>query len=240
MILTKPSYHIISLLLLQFIGAMTYATKTTTVPPFNLSSPAGTDIWRKPPTHDVFDSPTNPSPLLKHSLKSFQRARLTFALPAASTLRQYDQAGLVLHFTKPGAEKGTLKDKWLKTGIEWYYGKPYISTVGTDQWSDWSVVPLSSFAGNESKPSATIEARREKDQLGKSLWIYHIVKDGQGKEIERVPLREINWVFADEEGWEVGIGGYVARPTKEGGDASLESEFAEGVEVELLEYEKTQ
>lgn len=220
------------------LTTMTLASKTTTVPAFNLSSPAGTDIWRKPPSHDVFDSPTHPSPLNQYSLKSFQRARLTFALPAANTPRQYDQAGLVLHFTKPGAEFGSLKDKWLKTGIEYYYGKPYISTVGTDQWSDWSVLPLTPFASNESRPTATIEARREKDPLGKSLWVYQIIKDEQGKEVERIPLREINWVFADEEGWSVGIGGYVARPTKEGGEASLEAEFADGVEIEILDDEK--
>lgn len=213
---------------------MTYATQTITVPPFNLSSPAGTDIWRKPPSHDVFTAPTHPDPLAKYPLSSFQSARLTFALPPANTLRQYDQAGLVLRFTKEGQ-----REKWIKTGIEFYYGKPYVSTVGTDQWSDWSVVPLSPFAGNESKPTATIEAKREKDQLGKSLWVYQIVKGEDGKEVERRPLREVNWVFAEEEGWEVGIGGMVARPTTEGGEGLLTAEFGEGVEVVILDYEKS-
>ena len=218
---------------------MTYATKTTTVPPFNLSSPLGTDIWRKPPTKDVFTAPTYPSPLPQYSLRSFQRTRLTFTLPPVNTLRQYDQAGLLLHFTKPGAELGSRKDKWLKTGIEFYNGKPYISTAGADQWSDWSVVPLT-LPNNQSRPSATIEARREKDQVGKSLWVYHIIRDEQGEEIERTPLREINGIFAEEEGWSVGIGGYVARETDGEGEASLETEFAEGFEVEVLDYEKQQ
>lgn len=130
------------------------------------------------------------------------------------------------------------KDKWLKTGIEWYYGKPYISTVGCDAWADWSIVPLSDFAGNASRPSVTIEARREKDQLGKSLWVYQIVRDEEGKELERKPLREVNWVFAEEEGWSVGIGGYTCRPTTEGGDAELHTAFAEGMQIELLDFEQ--
>jgi regulation of enolase protein 1 (concanavalin A-like superfamily) len=210
--------------------SMTYATKLITVPAFNLSAPAGTDIWRKPPTTDVFNAPTHPSPLHKFPLKSFQRARLTFLLPKESELRQYDQAGLLLHFTKEGE-----KDKWIKTGIEFYQGAPYLSTVGTDRWSDWSVVPLLSASGdqnNDRRPGATVEARREKDQLGKSLWVYGIEGEKES------PLREVNWVFADEEGWEVGVGGFVARPTKEGPEGLLEAEFKEGVVVEVLDYEK--
>ncbi|KAF2193388.1 hypothetical protein K469DRAFT_551016 [Zopfia rhizophila CBS 207.26] len=212
---------------------MSYATKTTTVPPFNLTSPPGTDIWRKPPSHNVLSAPTHPAPLPQYPLSSFQRAKLAFTLPPGNQLRQYDQAGLLLHFTKEGLKEG--QDKWLKTGIEFYYGKPYVSTVGCDAWADWSVLPLTPFAGNESRPRATIEARREKDALGKSLWVYQLILDESGKEVERRPLREVNWVFAEEEGWKVGIGGYVARPTKEGGDGLLEAEFEKGVEVEVLD-----
>jgi hypothetical protein len=40
-------------------------------------------------------------------------------------------------------------------------------------------------------------------------------------------------VFAEEEGWSVGVGGMVARPGKEGG--GLEAEFRYGLEVEVLE-----
>lgn len=90
------------------------------------------------------------------------------------------------------------------------------------------------LAGGADRPAATIEARREKDQLGKSLWVYQV--DGEGT---RAPLREVNWVFAEEEGWEVGVGGFVARPTKEGrGEMDLEAEFGEGVVVEILDYER--
>jgi regulation of enolase protein 1 (concanavalin A-like superfamily) len=225
-----------TLLILVTLAIMSNATTTTTIPPFNLSAPTGTDIWRKPPSHDAFNAPTHPSELPTYDLKSFQRARLTFALPPASQLRQYDQAGLLLHFTKPGVPAN--QTKWVKTGIEFYYGKPYVATVGCDTWADWSLTPDPSFTSNDTRPSATIEARREKDALGKSLWVYWIVKDGNGKEIERRPLREVNWAFAEEEGWSVGVGGYVCRPTKEGGEELLEAEFGEGVEIELLDPSK--
>jgi regulation of enolase protein 1 (concanavalin A-like superfamily) len=222
------------LLLLSSTVVMTSPmTTNTTIAPFNLSSAPGTDIWRKPPTQNTFNAPTYPATLPQHPIERFQRARLTFALPPGNQLRQYDQAGLLLHLTKAGVPDD--KTKWLKTGIEWYYGKPYISTVGCDTWADWSVVPIPSYAGNATRPTATIEAKRERDDLGKSLWVYWIVKDEKGNEVERVPLREVNWFFAEDEEWQVGIGGYVARPTKEGGDGKLDVEFAEGVEVELLD-----
>jgi hypothetical protein len=52
-------------------------------------------------------------------------------------------------------------------------------------------------------------------------------------------LVEIAWFFAEEEGWKIGIGGYVCRPTKQeenGPDTStLEAEFDEGVHIELLD-----
>jgi regulation of enolase protein 1 (concanavalin A-like superfamily) len=223
-----------TLLTLASLTTMSLATNTTTttIAPFNLTSPPGTDIWRKPPSHNAFSAPTYPSELPTYPLASFQRAKLTFALPPASQLRQYDQAGLLLHFTKPGLAAN--QTKWVKTGIEFYYGKPYVATVGCDIWADWSLVPDPSFTNNATRPSATIEARRERDDLGKSLWVYWIVRDGEGKEVERRPLREVTWVFAEEEEWCVGIGGYVARPTEKGGDELLEAEFGEGVEIEML------
>ncbi|KAH7383178.1 hypothetical protein BKA66DRAFT_417947 [Pyrenochaeta sp. MPI-SDFR-AT-0127] len=215
---------------------MSNATTTTTIEPFNLTAPPGTDIWRKAPSHNAFNASTHPSQLATYNLKEFQRAKLTFALPPANQLRQYDQAGLLLHVTKPGVPDN--QTKWIKTGIEFYYGKPYVATVGCDAWADWSLAPMPEFTDNATRPGVTIEARRERDALGKSLWIYWIVRDSEGKEIERRPLREVNWVFADEEGWSVGIGGYVCRPTKDGGDELLEAEFKEGVEIEVLDASK--
>ncbi|KAF2652673.1 hypothetical protein K491DRAFT_695387 [Lophiostoma macrostomum CBS 122681] len=224
------------------------STRTHKIPPFTLRTRAGTDIWRKPPTHDVFDAPFHPSPLPPFPLKAFQRARITFVLPPTETLRKFDQAGLLLVLTKPGQ-----KSKWLKTGIEYYQSTPYLSTVCTDRYSDWSIVPLppstpsstsnplSTSSSNppstsvSSRPSATIEVQRDGGPTGKTLWVYHIVRDSRGEEIERRPLREVAWFFADaEDEWEVGVGGAVARPTAEGGEGELEAEFGEGVEVEVL------
>ncbi|OAL51395.1 hypothetical protein IQ07DRAFT_421144 [Pyrenochaeta sp. DS3sAY3a] len=162
------------------------ATKTTKIPPFTLSSPLGTDIWRKPPSIDVFSAPTHPSPLPNYPLPSFQRARLTVSLPPVHTLRQFDQAGLILHFASPIAQPGSRKDKWIKTGIEFFNGKPYLGTAGADKWSDWSVVPIY-VEGRESRVEVTVEVHRERDELGKSLWVYQVDEEG-----ERVPLRERN------------------------------------------------
>ena len=208
---------------------MSTNTTTTTVEPFTLSAPAGTDIWRKPPSHNAFNASTYPAQLPTYKLADFQRARLTFALPPSAQLRQYDQAGLLLHLTKPGLPANATK--WVKTGIEFYYGKPYVATVGCDTWADWSLVPMPEFVDG-AQPGATIEARREKDVLGKSLWIYWIVKDAAGKEVERRPLREVTWFLADED-WDVSVAGYVCRPTTEGGEEALEAQFKDGVEIEV-------
>jgi regulation of enolase protein 1 (concanavalin A-like superfamily) len=142
-----------------------------------------------------------------------------------SKLRHFDNAGLILHFinSHTGAQ-----DKWIKAGIEFYEGKSYTSIAACDSWSDWSVVPLP-VDGYESRPKVTVEAERK----GKSLWVYQVVKNGAAE--ERVPLRELNWVFAEEEqGWEVGVGGYVTRETEGEGKDDLEAEFEDGVVVVIL------
>ncbi|KAF1832090.1 hypothetical protein BDW02DRAFT_458930, partial [Decorospora gaudefroyi] len=224
-------------------------TTTTKLPPFHLSAPPETDIWRKPPSHNTFNAPTHPPHPDTSPLPTFQRAKISFALPPAAQLRQYDQAGLLLHLTKPDHQS-----KWIKSGIEFYHGKPYVATVGCDAWADWSLMPMPADSLDETdtgtaaggagghdsngRPRATIEAKRERDALGKSLWIYYIVKDGEGREVQRLPIREVNWVFAEEEGWAVGVAGYVCRPTKLGGSETeddgevLEVEFEDGLEIE--------
>ncbi|KAH6633616.1 hypothetical protein C7974DRAFT_310315 [Boeremia exigua] len=204
--------------------------------PFALTAPPQTDLWRKPPATDVSTAPTHPATLPTYPLSSFRRARVTFSLPPAGELRQYDQAGLVLRFDRDG--EGGEKGKWVKTGIEWYEGRPWVSTVACDAWADWSVVPLdtntstntSSTADAETRPSATIEVERHADPLGSSLWVYRVLTTSTGE--TRVPLREINWVFAATEGWRVGVGGLVARPDPEGKGGELVGEFG-GVEVEV-------
>ncbi len=208
-------------------------TTTSSHPSTSLTSPPNTDIWRKPPTHNVFTAPTYPSSLHIYPLSSFKSARVSFTLPALEGLKQYDQAGLVLKLTKDGVQ-----EKWVKTGIEIYYGKPYLATVGCDTWADWSLCPLPTTTSTTPSsttsvgPGATIEARRESDELGKSLWIYYIVQNEKGEEVEKRPLRELTWVFGEEDGWNVEVGAYCCRPSKEEGELEV---GIGGLSVEVLE-----
>ncbi|KAF3209903.1 hypothetical protein TWF191_011331 [Orbilia oligospora] len=81
------------------------------------------------------------------------------------------------------------------------------------KWADWSIASLGGDADSETEgPTATIEVERSDDELGKSLWIYLIKGD------KRIPLREVNWIFAQEheDVW-VDVSAYTARPlAKEG------------------------
>lgn len=77
------------------------------------------------------------------------------------------------------------------------------------------------------QPTVTVDVERK----GMSLWVYWIVKE-EGRE-ERIPLRELNWVFAEEEGWSVGFGGFVARETEGEGRDELEARFGDGMVVEV-------
>lgn len=168
---------------------------------FTLTALPNTDIWRKPPKHIAFNAPTSPASPPSHPLSTFHSARLTLTLPPASQLTQYDQAGLLLRLTRAGAT-----DKWLKTGVEFYEGAPYVSTVGCDVWADWSVVPLAAVNGEtgDGEIEATVEVKRQDG----ALWVFLV--RGETK----VPLREVAWFFA-EEAWEVAVSAYVARPAKE-------------------------
>ncbi|KAJ3733409.1 hypothetical protein DFJ43DRAFT_232037 [Lentinula guzmanii] len=174
---------------------------------FTIIAPPLTDIWRKPPSTNSFNAPTHallPGPT---PLASFHSARITFS--GAWTTR-YDQCGLLLHLTQTGSS-----DRWLKTGVEFYQGKPYLSTVATLTYSDWSITPPTAGENLNPKTSTTtIEVRRESDELGSSLWVYELVLGGSGEILERHPLREVTWFFAEEEGWEVSVSAMAARPAK--------------------------
>lgn len=99
-----------------------------------------------------------------------------------------------------------------------------VSTVATDRWSDWSVAaPVRGAEQGEAAGEVTVEARREGDELGSSLWVYQVVGGGnRDGEEALVPLRECCWFFAEEEGgWEVEVGAYAARPAGEGGELEV-------------------
>ena len=42
--------------------------------------------------------------------------------------------------------------------------------------------------------------------------MYVLELDSEEAVVKRTPLREVAWFFAVEEGWEVGVGAYAARP----------------------------
>ncbi|KAI0862725.1 hypothetical protein F4860DRAFT_471593 [Xylaria cubensis] len=184
--------------------------------PFTLEANPGTDIWRKPPTTNVWSAPITHT--TSGLLTNFRSARVTFWAPWTE---RYDQAGLVFVPRRASSSPPTgtvAPEKWLKTGIEYYLGEPQLSTVGCDRWADWSIGPLTKPVDPEQ--GLTLEARRESDENGKSVWIYRLILDeSTGEEIERIALREVTWILADEDeddgkGWVLDISPLIARPEK--------------------------
>lgn len=141
---------------------------------------------------------------------------MTFSFPGG-LIQKFDQGGLLLHishpslgchsvdFNSPQSQDQHTKCKWIKTGIEYYNNVPQISTVCCDRLADWSVVPLDGLPDR-----TTIEVERDDES---TMWVYHVV-DGARK-----PLREVAWVFADQEDeqWVLSVGGMGARPAKTNG-----------------------
>ncbi|KAI1826237.1 hypothetical protein F4861DRAFT_120680 [Xylaria intraflava] len=195
--------------------------------PFVLQANPGTDIWRKPPSTNVWNAPiTRTSSGL---LKRFHSARVTFWAPWTE---RYDQAGLLFVPRRVSSTPPTTEapERWVKTGIEYYQNQPQLSTVGCDRWADWSISPLTRAVDPER--GITLEAVREGDEHGSSIWIYHLVLDPvTGHVAERIPLREICWILADldEDGGEdrvLDISPLVARPEKNAAEP-LSAEFRE-------------
>lgn len=120
--------------------------------------------------------------------------------------------------------------RWVKTGIEFYNGRPFMSVVAADEWADWSLVPLS--GANALQGQVTVEIEREREADGKfgSVLRVLMVEDGG----ESTPVREITWAFhgVDEEE-EMWVGVFAAKPTK-----SKVKELLvrfEGFEIERME-----
>ncbi|KAL5334532.1 hypothetical protein BJX70DRAFT_15418 [Aspergillus crustosus] len=160
---------------------------------FTIKAPPSTDVWAKPPSTERFNAPI----LYKFiSLAVFKRARVAIS---ANWSQKYDQGGLILVLNGANGSR-----KWVKTGIELTHGKPHLSTVTRDRWADWSLLPVPSGGAG-----ATLEVVREADD---SLWIYLV------EGVQKSPIREVTWVFAEEDVKEFWIGVYAARPSSEGGD----------------------
>ncbi|KAI7784164.1 hypothetical protein LA080_010477 [Diaporthe eres] len=176
---------------------------------FTIKASPNTDIWRKPPSTDVFTAPRGAAADTKTTapLSSFKSARVSFLLHPKE---QYDQAGLVLSLKSAGATgplPGDSPPKWLKTGVEYYNGVPKAATVACDSWADWSLGDVKGKEGGW----VTVLVENGTDVLGKSFWIYQVV-DG-----EKVPLREVCWVFGhgDPGKWELSVEAYACRPAKD-------------------------
>ena len=181
----------------EYILINSSRTAPATPLPLNLTLSARphTDIWRKPPSTNVFNAPILYRQI---PLSSFRRARVAIH---ADWKTLYDQGGIILVAPQPDGS-----EKWVKTGIEFYGNRANVSTVAADRWADWSLLPLShSGSGN----MVTIEIAREEkgDTLGPALWIYVI------EGVERRPIREVSWFFEDADGGpEAWIGLYAAKP----------------------------
>lgn len=169
---------------------------------FTLTTSSPTDIWRKPPATDVFSAP-----IVYESfpISAFRRAKLTVT---AQWRTLYDQGGIVI--VLPPKAGGTQK-RWIKAGIEFYLGKPFMSVVATNEWSDWSLLPLTGADAEEGK--VTIEVERDtkvNGELGPVLRILVNSSDGG-----RVPIREVTWGFwgASKDSEEMWVGAFAAKPT---------------------------
>jgi len=186
-----------------------------------------TDLWRKPPHTDVDNAPTQliSTPIDIHK---FHSARVTVS---ANWNTLYDQGGLILFI--PGENTTT----WMKTGIEFFAGKPFVGSVFTSQWSDWALMPL----GKEKGGKVTIQVERQVKEGAKldSLWIY-VVDEETGRKTE---ARQItSWFTPDQKISKDNrcllIGVYAARPTVPAGEGRENEELAvklEGFQVKLFD-----
>ncbi|KAI1742293.1 hypothetical protein F4680DRAFT_45811 [Xylaria scruposa] len=194
---------------------------------FTLQANPGTDIWRKPPTTNVWNAPI--SRTTTGLLKKFRSARVTFWAPWTE---RYDQAGLLFVPRRASSSPPTTEapEKWLKTGIEWYLGEAQLSTVGCDRYADWNIGPLTKPVNPER--GVTLEVVREGDEHGRSVWIYRLILDeSTGEVVERIALREVCWLLADEEEgdgkeWVLDVSPLIARPEKNA-TTPLNAEFKE-------------
>ena len=181
---------------------------------------------------DVDNAPTQliSTPIDIHK---FFSARVTVS---ANWNTLYDQGGLILFI--PGEKDNSTI--WMKTGIEFFGGRPFVGSVVTGQWSDWALVPL----GDEKEGKVTIMVERQVKEGKKmdSLWVY-VVDEVTGRKME---ARQITWWFTHDvedqkmtpDNRSLLIGVYAARPTIPAGKGRENEELEvklEGFEVKLFD-----
>ncbi|KAL9106193.1 MAG: hypothetical protein Q9227_008726, partial [Pyrenula ochraceoflavens] len=152
-------------------------------------------------------------------LQAFTSASVSFSF---EWKERYDQAGLLLSLRKgPSPDHSKPPQRWIKAGVEFYNGSPMLSTVACQDWADWSVTPHHSRTATPKDTWTTILVQREADENGISLWFYLVLDNG-----DKVPLREVTWVFGDEpESWELEVLAMAARPATGEGLGHLEVEM---------------
>ena len=184
---------------------------------FSLSAQPNTDIWKKAPSIDIFNAPYKPHTTAP--LSHFRSATISFS---SSYTTQFDQAGILLILTSPSSPSR----KWIKAGVEFFADSPRASVVCCDRYADWSVADIPSRPGFPSegdvvsgKRFVTVTVEKQASDNGAALWIYLVGQDGQ-----KIPLREIAWVFEEPDKWELQVCAAVARPAKDV-DGQLEAKF---------------
>jgi len=113
----------------------------------------GTDFWRATGYGYVHDNGHVYGDRLPGDLDVSVRIRGAFA-------SQYDQAGIMLR-----ADEET----WLKTGLEFFEGRPRLSTVLTAGWSSWMVADL---------PPGTDEVTLRVSRRGDAVEVRYTAGDG--------------------------------------------------------------
>ncbi|PPQ88130.1 hypothetical protein CVT25_004887 [Psilocybe cyanescens] len=206
--------------------------KTLSYEPVTIHAAPKTDLWRKPPHTDIDNAPIYliSAPI---DLHKFHTARVTVSANWSSL---YDQGGLALFIPDEDLKK------WVKTGIEYVWGKPFVGTVATSRWSDWSLVPLPESAGG--KVTIQVERETKGDDRVESLWVY-IINEETG---EKLGIREITWFFRhdvdsgeaiqEDQSRTLLVGVYGARPTVPEGEGRENEELEvklEGFEVTLFD-----
>jgi hypothetical protein len=119
-----------------------------------VSVDTGTDFWRETGYGYVRDSGHVYGEVLAGDLDVSVRVRCTLGV-------QYDQAGVMLR-----ADERT----WLKTGMEFFEGRPRLSTVLTLGRSSWMVTDL---------PAGTDEIVLRVSRRGDAVEVRYILGDGQ-------------------------------------------------------------
>lgn len=162
---------------------------------FTIHCPPSTDIWSRPPNIDNINSP------ILHKAGPLNRFHRVSAHITGAFSLDHDMGGIIMILQN----RRTGKCKWIKSGLEHYGSRRNVSVVTKQEFADWSLFPYDHYG-------VTLEMRREKSG---SLWVYLVVG------IQRVPIREVTWVFDGEDEVDVMAGAYASRPVKKGPDLAV-------------------